>query len=111
MKAIKFNELDCQTLADALKGKVEVVELEDLSWKVPHVGYGGATKSMYVSPKSGKTVYVLERSGMYDADAFSTKVWQFDEDFTVEDAAEFLTQFDKMTAEEKEAYFAEYETK
>lgn len=92
MEAIKHNQLDCQTLADALKGKVEVIEIADLTGLVPHVGYGGASKSTYVSPKTGKTIYVLERNGMYASDAWGNEVWQFDSDFTTADAALFLAK-------------------
>lgn len=95
MNAIKYHELDCQTFADALRGKVDVVEVEDLTGKVPHVGFGGAVKSKYISPKSGKTIYVLEQSGMYAADAFVNRVWQFEEDFSVDDAIEFLRIYEK----------------
>lgn len=95
MNPLKFAELDSQTFAEAVRDKVDVVELEDLTGKVPHVGYGGALKSKYVSPKTGRTIYVLEQSGMYDIDAYINKVWQFDRDFTVEEAAEFLKRYEQ----------------
>ena len=92
MKAIKFNEIDC-SLAEALRGKIDVVEVEDLSGKVPHVGYGGAAKSKYVSP-SGKTIYVLERNGMYAADGYANRVWQFEEDFSTAQAEAFIALYE-----------------
>lgn len=91
---LAHHQLDCQTLADALSGKVAVRELEDLTGKVPHVGYGGASKSSYVSPRTGKTIYVLERNGLYAPDAWSNDVWQFDQDFTPAEAAAFLAAVD-----------------
>ncbi len=94
MKAIKYNQLDCQMLADALKGKVTVTEIENLTGKVPHVGFGGASKSSYESPKTGKTIYVLERNGLYAPDAWINDVWQFDADFTIQEATNFLTTID-----------------
>lgn len=84
-------ELDSTTFSQAIKSLgVEVIEVEDLSGKVPHVGFGGASKSYYISPKTGKKIYVLEQNGAYAADAYINRVWQFEEDFTVEEAYRFL---------------------
>lgn len=91
---IKHSQLDCQTLADALRGRVEVQEIQDLTGLVPHVGAGGASKSIYVSPKTGRTVYVLERNGMYAPDAYLNDVWQFADDFSVDEAREYLDMWD-----------------
>jgi hypothetical protein len=96
VKPIKHSFIDCTTLKEALKGKVEVKELEDLYLIVPHVGYGGAMISTYVSPNSGKDVFVLERYGLYAADAYVTEVWQFEEPFTAEEARLFLEQADNL---------------
>jgi hypothetical protein len=96
MKPLKFFSLDCQTFADALKNKINLVFLEDLSGKIPHVGYGGAGKSKYISPKSGKEIFVLEVNGWYDADAYINDVWQFEKDFTAEEATEFLKKWKKL---------------
>lgn len=95
MNLIKHAQLDCQTFAEAVKNKVAVTELEDLTGKVPHVGYGGASKSSYISPNSGKMIFVLERSGMYCQDAFLSDVWQFDTDFSTEEASEFIENWFK----------------
>ena len=98
MTPIKHISLDCQTFVDAFKQQypqVEVRELENLTGKVPHVGFGGASKSYYLSPKSGRAIYVLERNGQYAPDAYNNDVWQFREDFTAEEAAEFLKGIDK----------------
>lgn len=89
-----------QTYAEYLKGHVEVVELEDLTGLVPHVAYGGASKSVYFSPKSHKNVYVLERSGHFAADSYSNDVWFFDVDFTAVQARDFLERWDKKKREE-----------
>lgn len=94
MKALNYNQLDCETYAAAVAGKVEVIELEDLSGKVPHVGFGGASKSSYVSPNTGKTIFVLERNNTYAADAYYNDVWQFDHDFTATEAADFIRAHD-----------------
>lgn len=91
IKPIKHHSFDCSDLAAELeKHGVTVERVEDLTGKVWHVGAGGATKSTYVSPKSGKTIFVLEKFGMYSADAYSCESYQFEEDFTVEQADEFL---------------------
>lgn len=91
IKPIKSHIFDCSDLASELKRHgVTVEQVEDLTGKVWHVGAGGATKSTYVSPKSGKTIFVLETFGMYSADAYSCESYQFEEDFTVEQADEFL---------------------
>lgn len=91
---VKYHCLDCSTFKGAVKGKIEVTEIENLSCKIPHVGYGGGSKSKYVSPK-GQTIYVLERNNWYTGDAYINDVWQFDRDFTAEEADEFITQFDQ----------------
>ena len=94
MKHTKHVRLDCSTYADAVASLVLVEELEDLTGKVPHVGYGGASKSMYMSPKTGLPVYVLERNAVYASDAYYNDVWIFDQDFKAEEVNVFLTQWD-----------------
>ena len=97
IRPIKHDTLDCTTLADVLgRSGIQVTELEDLSDKVPHVGYGGAGKSKYTSPKSGSTIFVLERNGLYAPDAYLNDVWQFNKDFTTEEAKEFLVYQDNL---------------
>lgn len=96
MNAIKHSQLDCRTFAESVA--IPVTELEDLSMNVPHVGYGGASKSCYISPNSGQTIYVLERNGTYAPDAWINDVWQFDRDFTAHDASDFLKAWDKNHA-------------
>ena len=95
MKEIKYHLLDCQTFTEAMRGKVEVIELEDLTGKVPHVGYGGASKSKYFSPKTDRWIYVLERNGWYAGDAYANDVWQFDNDFTADEARRFIEDWDR----------------
>lgn len=95
MKQMKHTVLDCETFEGWVEGKVEVEFSEDLCGKVPHVGCGGASKSKYVSRKTGKTVFVLERNGMYSGDAYSNDVWLFEEDFTADDARLFLEEWDR----------------
>ena len=99
MKPIKYHCLDCETFASAVKGAVVVVLIEDLTGKVPHVGYGGASKSKYASPKSGREIFVLEVNGWYDADAYVNDVWQFEEDFSVDQAAEFVREWKERHAD------------
>ena len=95
MKAIKHLELEDTTYAAAVKSIVAVTELADLTGRVPHVGYGGAAKSCYVSPKTGKTIYVLERNGLIAPDSYINDVWLFDSDFSDAEAAAFLAAIDK----------------
>ncbi len=94
MEAIKHIQLDSTTFAEVMRGTVDVVEVEDLSQKVPHVGFGGASKSRYVSPTNGDMIFVLERNGMYSPDAYINDVWQFRQDFSASDAAKFLAEID-----------------
>ncbi len=61
---------------------------------MPHVGCGGASKSKYISPRDGREIYVLERNGMYAADAYANDVWQFESDFSAGEADEFLARYD-----------------
>ena len=96
MTPLKHITLDCTTASEMLRGKAQVTEIEDLTGEVPHVGYGGAAKSSYVSPTSGKTIYVLERNGMYAPDAYTNDVWLFDEDFSAAAARDFLTAIDQQ---------------
>lgn len=93
MKALKNDVLDCMTYADAMRGVAKVVELEDLSDRVPHVGVGGASKSSFISTKDSRTKYVLERNSWY-GDGYSNEVWLFDRDFTVSEASAFLVSID-----------------
>lgn len=95
MKAIKFDDVDCDTLANILRDKVVMTNTVDISDAVPHCGYGGASKWSYLSPKTGKTIYVLERSQTYAPDAYHTEIWQFEQDFTAEEAARFIADYDK----------------
>lgn len=95
MKPIRHTVLDCETFEGWVEGKVEIEFAEDLCGKVPHVGCGGASKSKYVSRKTGQTVFVLERHGMCSGDAYSNDVWLFAADFTAEEAARFLKKWDK----------------
>lgn len=101
MIPLAYNQFDSEDLIGAMrrllpKDKVpdDYREVEDLTGQVPHVGYGGANKSQYTSPKTGRQVYVLEQSGMYASDGYVTRTWQFGEDFTVGQAAEFLAAED-----------------
>lgn len=111
MKPIKYASLDCQTFEEWANGKVSVEPVEDLCHKVPHVGFGGASKSKYVSAKTGNTVYVLERNGMYSCDAYSNDVWLFEADFTAEEADAFLKKWDKNICYETEKHVVVMATK
>jgi hypothetical protein len=100
LKHIKHHILHDETLADVFKTHgVKVMEIEDLSGRVPHVGAGGAWKSSYVSPKSGKTIYVLERQGCGDGESYVNHVWQFEADFTPDEARMFLEDWDEALRE------------
>lgn len=97
MTPIKHTQLIDTTLGHELqKANVIVTEIEDLSGKVPHAAAGGAAKSSYVSPKSGRTIYILERNSVVPPDSYTNDVWQFDTDFTAEEAAQFLKDVDAI---------------
>lgn len=98
MQALKYDQFDCATLADMLRGEIELIEVDDLSGKVQHVGFGGVAKSKYVSKNTGKTIYVLERNNTYAADAYTNDVWQFDADFSAAEADEFIRLHDSAKA-------------
>jgi len=85
-----------ETFGDKLREAGIESKEENLSFKVPHVGYGGASKRIYTSPNTGKEIYVLETNEPYAADAFVTHLWQFDHDFTVEEAKTFLEAMANM---------------
>lgn len=123
MNLIKHITLDSETYADAVKSKVVVTEIEDLTGKVDHVGFGGASKSYY-ELDNGAERYVLERNGMSSPDSYTNNVWIFYNDFTANDAYLFLKNWDsvekevgaeisaakayiKMTETEKKEYYAE----
>lgn len=95
MNPIKHTVLDCETFDSFCAGKVDVKLVEDLCYKVPHGGYGGASKSSYAN-KTGKTILVLERNDWYSGDAYANDVWLFEEDFTADEAAEFIKDWDKQ---------------
>ena len=87
--------LDCLTIEGvANRLKIGIAMLADLSNVAPCVGFGGVAKYRYISPYSGKPIWVLQRSGYYDCDAFACDVWQFDQDFTEDQAVEFLRTID-----------------
>lgn len=92
---IKFDVLIDTTLKEEFKKVgVDVIEMEDLSFKVPLIWEGGAAKSIYCSPKTNRTVYVLERN-TWLTDSYKNEVWQFDKDFTASEAVEFIKSYDK----------------
>lgn len=122
MNLIKHIVLDSETYADAVKSKVAVNELEDLTGKVDHVGFGGASKSHY-RLDNGVDRYVLERNGLSSPDSYTNHVWIFYDDFTANEADLFLKNWDyaekevaaeikaakayiKMTNTEKNEYYA-----
>ena len=94
MFPVRYTRLNCQGFAEAVSENVTVTELEDWTGKVPHAGYGGASKSSYTSPKGGKTIYVLERNSPIPPDGYTAEVWQFREDFDAAEAAAFLEAVD-----------------
>lgn len=68
------------------------VDYDSINLNLTYVaGYGGASKITYVSPKTGKKMFVLQVSEMYCADDFGTECWYFTEDFTEKQADAFLT--------------------
>lgn len=81
---------------------IDVTCLEDLTDKVPHVGYGGAYKSTCHSQHFDRQVWVLERIGWYAGDGFANDVWMFDRDFTTAEAAEVIELFDRQRQLERE---------
>jgi len=78
-------QLDCQMFIDFVREHVSVSQI---------AVYGDTLKSSYTSPKSGRTIYVLERTAMYECDAYINDVYQFDADFSAVQARDFLTSID-----------------
>lgn len=95
MESLIYVGLDSERYADFVANTVKVDEVEDLTGKVPHAGYGGAVKSTYISPKDGQPKFVLERHQQYAPDAWGNDVWIFADDFTAAEASEFILNFDK----------------
>ena len=92
---INYMVVDDYTFAQiARKQGIQTEELEDLTGRVPHAGFGGAEKSRYVSKKNGATLYVLERN-CWHSDSCENKIWTFDRDFTAAEASEFLSEIDR----------------
>ena len=92
---LRHAQLDCDTFANILDRQgITIYGERNLSGDVPHSGYGGVTMYTYVSPNTGRFVYVLERSGLYAPDAYLCNVWQFSYPFSVSDANDFLTNID-----------------
>ena len=85
MECVKYNNADCAVFEDIMRGTLEVTELANFNF---------AQKSSYINPR-GEKIFVLERSQYYDCDAYATDIWQFKEDFTEEEAKEFIDAFDK----------------
>lgn len=102
MHPLKYFELGCQTLTEAVRGKVEVVELEDLTGKVPQMQE--ISKSMYVSSETHRNIYVLEQRDLFVPESYVTRVWQFDSDFTVEEAARFLKEYEKSNPQQLKVF-------
>ena len=95
MKPLQTLVVTDYTFAEiARKQGIQTEELEDLTAKVPHAGFGGAEKSRYVSKKNGATLYVLERSSSI-GDSYVNNIWIFDHDFTTAAAVEFLCEIDR----------------
>ena len=46
MFPVRYTRLNCQGFAEAVSENVTVTELEDWTGKVPHAGFGGASKSL-----------------------------------------------------------------
>ena len=96
MIEVKYANLDSRSLSEVLATiGIQVVETQDLTGKVRHVGMGGAAKLKYVSPKTGRTIYILERSAPYAPDAYYTESWQFREDFSAQEAQDFLEDHER----------------
>ena len=49
-------------------------------------------KYVYKSPKTGKDVYVLQKTSIVEPDGYGSEIWQFKDDFTIDDAKNFLSQ-------------------
>lgn len=79
---------------NAVRGHVSVDLLEDLTGRVPHSAMAGAAKLHYVSPNTGRDMYILDRSVIYAADDWASETWTFVKDFTADEAADFLRAYD-----------------
>lgn len=101
MNILKHIEIDCQSYADVARQQGVVVEQVCEMDDVDHVGFGGCVKSRYVSPTTGQTMYVLERSGQYAPDAYMTEAWVTDEDFTEAQAVELVKAHDAKRRSEQ----------
>ena len=99
MECTKYNRVDCDLLENIIGSRVTIKKLENLSGKVNHVGMGGADKLAYTNGR-GERIFVIERSQYYAPDGYVTDIWQFKEDFTVEEAKIFVENFDNAQNKE-----------
>jgi hypothetical protein len=87
-------------LQNLLKGKKEVIEVEDLTGKIPHSRYGGACKSFYLNKNKVK-IYALERFESYGEENYYNDIFQFKEDFDVDSVNNFIKQYDLAKSNSK----------
>jgi len=102
MKLIKHDSLTDEHFEAVVKqAGIDVEEMQDYSYKVPHAFVGSARKMRYYSPKSNRMIYVLERVNMVPPDSYVADTFQFESDFTLEEAINFIKKWDER---EKEKY-------
>lgn len=101
MNILKHVEIDCESYADVARRHGVVVEQVCEMDNVDHVGFGGCAKSRYVSPKTGQTLYVLERAGQYTPDAYTTEAWITDTDFSETEAIAMVKAHDETRRSEQ----------
>jgi hypothetical protein len=89
MTPVKFDAIP-GGFENAVRGHVDLHLEADLTGLVPHSALAGAAKWRYTSVRTGQQMYVLDRTVIYAADDWASEVWTFDEDFTAEQACDFL---------------------
>lgn len=87
--------LDCETIQDRLKEYLKpILGVVDLSVPLAKFNRPGGGIEKVCSRFPGLNVFYLQRTSLYAEDGFCSEIWQFGEDFTANDAAEFLQDLD-----------------
>jgi hypothetical protein len=102
LKCMKYERIDSDNIIGLINRDLEVQSIEDLTKRVSHSKQGSASKYIY-KDKKGNNIYFIERLEPYSLEnvkglgyitKFKTEMWQFNKDFTVQDADNFIKQFD-----------------
>ncbi|WP_028312576.1 hypothetical protein [Derxia gummosa] len=88
---LDHNVLGPRSFASVLnEAGVSINDADNAAWCLAIPGRDEAKRYSYVSPKSGKTIFALEYTTCIPAKPGMHEVWQFDHDFSEQEAIEVL---------------------